>query len=81
MSKDPDTSSQWIEFYVKKGKYLEELSENHFMNKEYKKCLELLSQSFSMFEKGGATEEAQRIKEKFAKIKELAKQAAQKKEE
>ena len=69
MSKDTDTSGQWIEFYVKKGKYLEELSENHFMNKEYKKCLELLSQSFSMFEKGGAKEEAARVKEKFNHIK------------
>ena len=69
MSKDTDTSGQWIEFYVKKGKYLEELSENHFMNKEYKKCLELLSQAFSMFEKGGAKEEAARIKERFNHIK------------
>jgi len=69
MSKDTDTSGQWIDFYVKKGRYLEELSENHFMNKEYKKCLELLSQSYSMFEKGGAESEAQRVKERFSHIK------------
>jgi hypothetical protein len=65
----PDTSDQWIEFYVKKGKYLEELSENHYMNKEYKKTLELLNQAHNMYTKGGATEEAQRIKEKFTTIK------------
>ncbi len=64
-----DTSEQWNEFYVKKGKYLEELSDNHFMNKEYKKTLELLSQSFSMYEKGGAKEDAARIKERFNNIK------------
>ena len=67
MSKD--SSGQWIEFYVKKGRYLEELAQNHLMNKEYKKCLQLLSQSYSMFEKGGAEEEAQRIKERFTHIK------------
>ena len=64
-----DTSDQWIEFFVKKAKYLEELSENHYMNKEYKKTLELLSQAHTMFKKGGAKSEAQRIKEKFAHIK------------
>ena len=70
MSKDVDTSSQFIEFYNKKGKYLEELSENHFKNKEYKKCLELLSQACAMFEKGKAMGEAERIKKKFNEIKE-----------
>ena len=78
--KNIDTSKQFIEFYIKKGKYLEELSQNHYMNKEFKKCLELLSQSYSMFEKGGAKEESQRVKEKFVKIKEEAKAAMQKKE-
>ncbi len=69
MSRKIDTSGQFIEFYVKKGKYLEELSENHLKNKEYKKALELLSQSYSMYEKGGAKDDASRIKEKFNKIK------------
>jgi hypothetical protein len=69
MSRKIDTSAQFIEFYVKKGHYLVELSENHFKNKEYKKCLELLSQAHGMFEKGGVTEEAKKVKLKFEDIK------------
>jgi hypothetical protein len=69
MSKNIDTSGQFIEYYVKKGHNLVELSENHFKNKEYKKCLELLSQAFSMFEKGGAKDEAKKVKVKFQEIK------------
>lgn len=69
MSRKIDTSAQFIEFYVKKGHYLVELSENHFKNREYKKCLELLSQAHGMFEKGGAKEEAEKVKLKFEDIK------------
>ena len=69
MSRKIDTSAQFIEFYVKKGHYLVELSENHFKNKEYKKCLELLSQAHGMFEKGGAKEEAEKVKLRFEDIK------------
>jgi len=70
MNEKIDTSAQFIEFYIKKGHYLVELSENHLKNKEYKKCLELLSQAYSMFEKGGLKEEAEKIKHKFNEIKE-----------
>ena len=69
MSRKIDTSAQFIEFYIKKGHYLVELSENHFKNKEYKKALELLSQAHGMFEKGGAKEEAEKVKLKFDDIK------------
>jgi hypothetical protein len=69
MSPKIDTSSQFIEFYIKKGQYLVELSENHFKNREYKKCLELLSQAHGMFEKGGAKDEAEKVKVKFNDIK------------
>ena len=69
MSKNIDTSSQFIEFYKKKGDYLVELSENHYKNKEYKKTLELLSQAYAMYEKGGVTELAQTTKQKFTEIK------------
>jgi hypothetical protein len=69
MSPKIDTSKQFIEFYVKKGQYLVELSENHFKNKEYKKCLELLSQAHGMFEKGGAKDDAENVKTKFNEIK------------
>jgi len=65
-----DTSDQFIQFYKKKGDYLVELSENHYMNKEYKKTLELLSQGFAMYEKGGCKELAASTKEKFLNIKE-----------
>jgi len=64
-----DTKEQWNEFYVKKGKYLVELSENHYSNKEYKKTLELLSQAYNMYKKGGAMELANEVKEKFDTIK------------
>ncbi len=69
MSRKIDTSDQFIEFYKKKGDYLVELSENHYMNKEYKKCLELLSQAYSMYEKGGVLDLAEKTKQKFAEIK------------
>ncbi len=69
MSRKIDTSAQFIEFFIKKGHYLVELSENHFKNKEYKKCLELLSKAHGMFEKGGAKEEAEKVKIKFDDIK------------
>ncbi len=69
MSRKIDTSAQFIEFYIKKGHYLVELSENHFKNKEYKKCLELLSQAHGMFKKGGAKEDAEKVKVKFNDIK------------
>ena len=39
------------------------------MNKEYKKCLELLSQAYAMYEKGGVKELAEETKQKFTKIK------------
>ncbi|MFO8018458.1 MAG: hypothetical protein R6U96_07470 [Promethearchaeia archaeon] len=69
MSKDVNTSGQWNEFYVKKGKYLEELSQNHYSNNEFKKCLELLSQAHSLYEKGNAQELAAKAKKKFNEIK------------
>ena len=70
MSKKISTADQFIEFYKKKGDYLVELSENHYMNKEYKKTLELLRQGFAMYEKGGCKELAATTKEKFLNIKE-----------
>ncbi len=69
MSKKIDTSAQFIEFYKKKGDYLVELSENHYKTREFKKTLELLSQAFAMYEKGGATELAAQTKQKFVDIK------------
>ena len=69
MSRKIDTSAQFIKFFVKKGKYLVELSENHFKNREYKKSLKLLSQAHTMFEKGGAKEEAEKVKARFNDIK------------
>ena len=69
MSPKIDTSAQFLAFYVKKGQYLVELSENHFKNKEYKKTLELLSQAHGLFEKGGATDEAEKVKVRFNDIK------------
>jgi len=69
LSRKIDTSAQFIEFYAKKGQYLVELSENHFKNKEYKKCLELLSQAHGMFEKGGVKDEAEKVKARFNDIK------------
>jgi len=69
LSRKIDTSAQFLAFYLKKGHYLVELSENHFKNKEYKKCLELLSKAHSLFEKGGAKDEAEKVKVKFNDIK------------
>jgi len=69
LSRKIDTSAQFLEFFVKKGHYLVELSENHFKNKEYKKCIELLSQAHSLFEKGVAKDEAEKVKVKFNDIK------------
>jgi hypothetical protein len=69
MSRKIDTSAQFIEFFVKKGNYLVELSENHFKNREYKKSLELLSQAHTMLEKGGAKVEAENVKARFNDIK------------
>ncbi|MFO7794785.1 MAG: hypothetical protein ACQERB_06915 [Promethearchaeati archaeon] len=69
MSKDSDTSGQWIEFYKKKGDYLVQLSENHILNKEYRKALELLSQAYNMYKKGNCIEDAEQTKLKFDEIK------------
>ncbi|MHA1148207.1 MAG: hypothetical protein ACTSR8_08175 [Promethearchaeota archaeon] len=69
MSPNIDTSGQWNEFYKKKGDYLVELSDNHYMNREYKKTLELLNQAYSMYVKAGATEFAEKIKARFNEIK------------
>ena len=69
MSRKIDTSAQFIEFFIKKGHYLVELSENHFKNREYKKSLELLSQAHTMFEKGGEKAEAEKVKARFNDIK------------
>ncbi|MBY8979762.1 MAG: hypothetical protein KGD72_05185 [Candidatus Lokiarchaeota archaeon] len=69
MSPKIDTSKQFIEFYIKKGQYLVELSENHFKNKEYKKTLELLAQAHGFFEKGGEKNEAEKVKARFNDIK------------
>jgi protein subunit release factor A len=64
-----DSSKQWNEFYLKKGRYLTELSENHYKNKEYKKALELLNQAYNMFKKGNTPELAEVTKQKFSEIK------------
>lgn len=64
-----ETKDQWIDFYVKKGKYLTGLSENHYKNKEYRKALELLNQAYNMFKKGNAPELAEETKQKFSEIK------------
>lgn len=69
MSRKIDTSAQFIEFFIKKGRYLVELSENHFLNREYKKSLKLLSKAHTMFEKGGAKAEAEKVKARFNDIK------------
>ena len=70
MEKKIDTSDQFIEFYKKKGDYLVTLSENHFKNIEYRKCLELLNQAYTMYMKGNYTELAEKVKERFMEIKE-----------
>ncbi|MBY8983381.1 MAG: hypothetical protein KGD57_10550 [Candidatus Lokiarchaeota archaeon] len=64
-----DTSKQWDEFYKKKGDYLVELSQNHFMNKEYRKCLELLNQAYTMYKKGICNEDMEKTKKRFNEIK------------
>ncbi len=69
MGRKIDTSGQFIEFYKKKGDYYVELSENHYKNREFKKTLELLSQAFAMYEKGGVTELAAQTKQKFIDYK------------
>ncbi|MFX0038084.1 MAG: hypothetical protein ACFFCY_05735 [Promethearchaeota archaeon] len=70
MDKKIDTSDQFIEFYKKKGDYLVSLSENHFKNLEYRKCLELLNQAYAMYMKGNYTELAEQTKQRFLEIKE-----------
>ncbi len=70
MSRKIDTSAQFIEFYKKKGDYLVTLSENHFKNVEYRKCLELLKQAYGMYKKGSYIELAEKTKQKFLEIKE-----------
>jgi hypothetical protein len=65
-----DTSGQFLEFYKKKGDYLVSLAENHYLNKEYKKSLELLNQAYSMYQKGNCIEDMEKIKQKFNEIKE-----------
>jgi len=70
MSRKIDTSAQFIEFYKKKGDYLVTLSENHFKNIEYRKCLELLNQAYSMYKKGNFVELAEKTKQRFLEIKE-----------
>lgn len=69
MSRKIDTSDQFIEFYKKKGDYLVSLSENHFKNVEYRKCLELLKEAYSMYRKGNYSELAEKTKQKFLTIK------------
>jgi hypothetical protein len=70
MDRKIDTSDQFIEFYKKKGDYLVSLSENHFKNVEYKKCLELLNQAYNMYTKGNYTDLAENTKQRFMEIKE-----------
>ncbi|MHA2008892.1 MAG: hypothetical protein ACXABO_12435 [Promethearchaeota archaeon] len=69
MDKNIDTSAQFIEFYKKKGDYLVSLSENHFKNIEYRKCLELLNQAYGMYMKGNYVELAEKTKQRFLEIK------------
>lgn len=69
MSRKIDTSDQFIEFYKKKGDYLVSLSENHFKNVEYRKCLELLKEAYDMYKKGHYSELAEKTKQKFLAIK------------
>jgi hypothetical protein len=70
MDKKIDTSSQFIEFYKKKGDYLVSLSDNHLQNKEYRKSLELLNQAYNMYKKGNYLELAEKTKANFLEIKE-----------
>ncbi len=70
MSKKIDTSEDFIKFYKKKAENLLTLVDNHYLNKEYRKCLELLNQAYSMYQKGHYTEEAEKVKQRFDEIKE-----------
>ncbi|MFX1394897.1 MAG: hypothetical protein ACFFAH_15155 [Promethearchaeota archaeon] len=70
MSRKIDTSEQFIEFYKKKAENLLTLVDNHYLNKEYRKCLELLNQAYSMYQKGHYMEEAEKVKQRFNEIKE-----------
>lgn len=70
MSKNIDTSDQFMQFYKKKGDYLISLVDNHYANREYKKCLELLNQAYAMFQKGNCTEDITKTKKRFDDIKE-----------
>jgi aspartyl/asparaginyl-tRNA synthetase len=70
MDRKIDTSAQFLEFYKKKGDYLVSLSENHFKNIEYRKCLELLNEAYGLYKKGNYTELAEKTKQKFIEIKE-----------
>ncbi|MHA1411971.1 MAG: hypothetical protein ACTSUL_00495 [Promethearchaeota archaeon] len=69
MERKIDTSKDFIAFYKKKGDYLVELSSNHFKNREYKKCLELLNQAYNMYKKGNWTEEAEKVKNRYFEVK------------
>ncbi|TFG30730.1 MAG: hypothetical protein EU532_00120 [Promethearchaeota archaeon] len=70
MEKKIDTSGQFIEFYKKKGDYLVSLVDNHYANREYKKCLELLNQAYAMYQKGNCAEDIEKTKKRFDEIKE-----------
>ncbi len=70
MNKKIDTSEQFLEFFIKKAANLAEIAENHYKNREYKKCLELLNQAYSFYVKGNAKDLAGKIKERFNEIKE-----------
>ncbi len=70
MSGPIDTSKDFIKFYKKKGDNLNTLVDNHYKNREYRKCLELLNQAYSMYQKGHHTEEAKKTNQRFNEIKE-----------
>jgi len=70
MDEKIDTSEQFIDFYIKKASNLAEIAENHYKNKEYRKCLELLNQAYSFYVKGNAKDLAEKIKLRFNEIKE-----------
>jgi len=64
-----DTSKDFIAFYKKKGDNLVTLVDNHYMNKEYRKCLELLNQAYAMYQKGNYEEECEKTKQRFNEMK------------
>ena len=70
MSRKIDTAEQFMTFFKQKADNLVEISENHFKNKEYRKCLELLNEAYGMYKKGNYTDLAERTKQKFMEIKE-----------